>query len=54
MKSEADKIILESRNEVAKLQDVCEIAIASNNLNSEEKELTKRLSELLEAMYLAW
>lgn len=54
MRSDSDKIIFESRHEVAKLQDVCEIAFACGDCNEEEKEIAKKLSELLEAMYLSW
>lgn len=32
MKKDMDKIIFESREEVAKMQDVCEIAFASEDL----------------------
>lgn len=54
MRSDMDKIILESRDEVAKLQDVCEIAIACGDCNDEEKETAKKLSALLESMYYSW
>lgn len=50
MKCENDRIIFESRREIEKLQDVCEIAIACGDCNEEEKEIAKKLSELLDTM----
>lgn len=54
MKKDMDKIIIESRNEIELLQNVCEIAFASGDCNDEEKEVAKKLSELLEGMYYSW
>lgn len=49
-----DKIILESRREVDVLQNVVEIAFACGDCNDEEKEVAKKLSALLEDMYMSW
>jgi hypothetical protein len=49
-----DKIVLESRNEVALLWNVADAAFHSDDCSSEEKEAAKRLSELLESMYYSW
>lgn len=54
MKSEMDKIIIESRKEVSLLQNVVEIALASDDCNEEEKAVAKRISELLESMWYSW
>lgn len=54
MKCENDRIIFESRREIEKLQDVCEIAIACGDCNEEEKKIAEKLSELLESIYLSW
>ena len=56
MKKDMDKIIFESREEVANIQDVCEIFIDISQSAGEEKlrESARKLSALLDEMYLSW
>lgn len=54
MRKDMDKIVLESRNEVSLLQNVIEIAIATEDLNEDEKEIAKITSALLESMWYSW
>lgn len=56
MKTENDTIILESRNEVSLLQNICEgfIALSKSQIEDEEKELAKQLSAMLDAMWYSW
>lgn len=54
MQSGLDNIILEDRQEISRLQDICEIAIENEDLPKETKRLAKELSGILESMYLSW
>lgn len=54
MQGNMDKIVLESRNEVSLLQNVIEIAIATQNLNEDEKEVAKKASAILDSMWYSW
>lgn len=56
MKAENGSIVLESRDEVSLLQNVCEgfLALSKSMVEDEEKELAKELSALLDAMWYSW
>ena len=56
MKKDMNKIIFESREEVANIQDVCEAFIELSKCSAEEKmrETAGKLSALLDEMYMSW
>lgn len=56
MKKDMDKIVLESRQEIELLQNICESFYAFSKAPGEEdeREIAKKLSALLEGMYLSW
>lgn len=54
MYCEADKIVMENRQEVELLQNVVEIAFSSNCCTDEERNIAKRCSELLEIIHMSW
>lgn len=51
MKAEKYKIILENIREVDYLQNVIEIAIATDQLTDDEKEIAIKTSGILEELY---
>ncbi len=54
MEFEDDKIIFKSRYEVALLQNICEgfLALSVSIGENDERELAKKLSKALEAIYI--
>ncbi len=56
MKLNMDTIQFESRQEIANIQDVCETFIELSKCAGEKdmRESAKKLSELLESMYMSW
>lgn len=56
MKLDMDKIIFENRQEIANIQDVCESFIESSKSSAEKdmRESARKLSALLESMYMSW
>lgn len=54
MKSNMDKITLESREEISLLQNVLEKAIETNTLTSDEKKVAEKAFDLLDGMWYSW
>ena len=57
MKINNDSIVLESRNEVSLLQNICDdflLSLSKSTDKSKEEELAKELSALLDAMWYSW
>lgn len=56
MKKDMDKIIIESREEIDLLQNICEGFYALSKCSGEDKEreLAKKLSSMLDDMYMSW
>ena len=54
MQKDMDKLVLETRFEVADLQSALASAIKAGVLNEDEKKAAERASELLESMYYSW
>ena len=53
MKTEGDKIVIESREEIDELQNALE-SFLKENPEAKERETVERLNSILESMWYSW